>query len=159
VARRLAIVAGAVVVALTVFGVFVRWRVDPEVVRAAVEQQASAALGQPVKVGDVEWALSARPTVVLTNVQIGSPAAITLNGSQIALPVPVALGGTTGTTSTPAGDAATGLTCVSIDRISLSDIDVAERSTHVTPDMESSLSGDRLAVSRRRPPLRARQAW
>lgn len=67
-ARKLAIVAGIVVVVLIVLGILVRRMVDPEAVRVAVEQQASAALGQPVKVGGVDWALSARPKFVLTNV-------------------------------------------------------------------------------------------
>ena len=171
-ARKLAIVAGVVVVVLVVFGLVVRRMVDPEVVRAAVEQQASAALGQPVKVGAVDWALSARPRIVLTNVQVGSPAAIALNrvevstglrallskrverggvvisGSRISLPLPFALGGTTGRSSTPTSDAAAGLTFASIDRISLSDIDLAVGNAHLKLDLESSLSGDRLVVSR-----------
>ena len=73
---------------------------------------------------------------------------LVISGSRIMLPVPFVLGGTTGTSRTPTSDAAAGLTFASIDRISLSDIDLAVGNSHLTLDLESSLSGDRLAVSR-----------
>ena len=125
--RRLIIAALCVVVLLAVVvGVAVRRLTDPEVVRVAVERQASAAMGQPVSVGHVAWALSARPRVVLSDVRIGSPAAISIkqvevatglrallskrvengglvvSGSRIQLPLPFALGG-----GSPAAGAAT----------------------------------------------------
>ncbi|WP_239489811.1 AsmA-like C-terminal region-containing protein [Luteitalea sp. TBR-22] len=159
--------------ALALPGWLVRHLIDPETVRAAIEQQASAALGQPVRVGAVAWALSARPRVVLTDVQIGAPAAVTLHrvevttglrallsrrvegggleisGSRIVLPLPFTLGADT-TKAPPASGDAGGLTIASIDRISLRDVVLSVGSAQVALDLESSLSGERLTVSRLR---------
>jgi AsmA protein len=121
----------------------------------------------------VDRALSLRPRLVLRDVQIGKPAAITLrrvelatglrallskrvegaavviSGSRIQLPVPFALGGASGGGSAaPSSSAAAALTIASIDRISLNDIELAVGGTHLRLDVESSLAGDRLVVSR-----------
>jgi hypothetical protein len=174
--RRL-VIAAALLLALLVAGALVvRRLVSPEAIRAAVERQATAALGQPVKVGGVDWAVSARPRIVLTGVQVGAPAAITVNrvelttglrallsrrvehaalaisGSRLVLPLAISLGGggATPPASSPApeSDAPNSFTIVSIDRISLQEIDLVVGERQVRLEMESSLEGDRLAVSR-----------
>ena len=83
-ARKLLIVAFVLVALVVMGGLIVRRLVDPEALRAALERQATAALGQPVTVGSVDWSGLARPRVVLHEVQIGSPAAITLARVEVA---------------------------------------------------------------------------
>ena len=150
---------------------------NPEAIRAAVERQATEVFGQPVKVGGVDWAISARPRVVLTDVRVGSPAAITvsrvelttglrallskrvehadvsISASRILLPLPIFLGRARAATpraSSPAPEGSPGsaFTIVSVDRISLRDIDLVVGERQLRLDMECSLEGDRLAVSR-----------
>jgi AsmA protein len=173
-ARKILIATLVVLALLAAAAVVLRRLVDPEAVRAAVEQQATAALGQPVRVGAVDWAFSARPRVVFTDVQIGSPAAITLrrvelatglrallskrvegagivlSGSRIQLPLPFTLGGAGQADAQADGGIAAAFTIASIDRISLEDIELLVGDRHLRLDAESSLSGDRLAVSRLR---------
>jgi hypothetical protein len=146
---------------------------DPDAVRQAVEQQASVALGQPVKVGTVDWAVSVRPRAVLTDVEIGAPPAITLHrvelttglralfskrvegadlvisGSRIVLPLPKTWGHDEPpeTAAAAAADGPAALAIVSIDRLALDDIDLVSGTTHLRLDVESSLKGDRLEVS------------
>jgi hypothetical protein len=112
--------------------------------------------------------------VVLRNVQLGSPVAIaidrveltaslrallskrveragiTIAGSRITLPLPVGIGkgGAAGSKEPSAADGdAAPLTIGSIDRISLSDIELATGDNRMRLDVESSLAGDRLTVS------------
>jgi uncharacterized protein involved in outer membrane biogenesis len=114
-ARKLLIAALVLLALFVAAWVIVGRLLDPEAIRVAIEHQATSALGQPVKVGGVDRAISLRPRLVLRDVQIGSPAAITLrrvelatglrallskrvegaalvvSGSRIQLPVPFAL--------------------------------------------------------------------
>ena len=126
--------------------------------------------------------MSARPRVVLSGVQIGSPPAVTINrvelttglrallskrvehgavtiaGSRILLPLPISLGapsrvwgkpGASGQASpVPAGGGTSDFIIASIDHISLEDINLVVGDRQVRLDMQSSLIGDRLAVSR-----------
>jgi uncharacterized protein involved in outer membrane biogenesis len=174
VARKL-LFGGVVVLTLFVAaGLLVRRLVDPQVVAAAIERQGAAWLGHPVKVGGVNWAFSLRPRLVLHNVQIGVPAAIvidrleltasllgllsnrveragiTIAGSRIMLPLPAGLGasGGAGSHESPGVEGETApLTIASIDRVSLSDIELAAGDKRLRLDVESSLDGDRLVVS------------
>jgi hypothetical protein len=175
---RKVLAAAFVLLAILVAGALVARRlVNPEAIRAAVERQATEALRQPVKVGAVDWALSVRPRLVLSGVQVGDPVAITVSrvelttglrallskrlehgslsiaGSRIVLPLPISLGArgpaTPPSTSPPvAGGGTRDFVVASIDRISLSDIDLVVGGRQVRLDAESSLVGDRLAVSR-----------
>lgn len=156
-------------------GLLLRRLLDPEEVRAAVERQASAALGHPVKIGSIEWALSARPTVLLGDVRVGEPAAIQLHrvelttglralfskrveqaglvvtGSRVQLPLPFALGTSApvaGASSAGAAAAQAAFAIVSVDRIALRDIELWVGEQRLVLDVESSLSGQRLVVSR-----------
>jgi hypothetical protein len=67
-------------------------------------------------------------------------------GGRIQLPLPFQLG--SGATVAPPTDGDAALTIASVDRISLSDIELLSGNARVTFDLESSLSGDRLTVSR-----------
>lgn len=173
--RTLLIVAVALLAVLAAIGVFARRLLEPEAVRASLEQQASAAIGHPVKVAGIDWALSMRPRLVLTGIQVGDPPAITVDrlelttglrallskrvegaaivvsGSQITLPLPITLG--TGTAAgaaagaEPAGATASALVIDSIDRISLENIELIAEGKRLRLDAESSLAGDQLTVS------------
>jgi uncharacterized protein YhdP len=173
--RRILLVAAIVLlVLLAAVAIVIDRLLDPETVRGALESQASAAVGQPVKMSSVEWAILGRPRLVLSDIRIGDPPAITLNrvelttglrpllskrvedagiivsGSQITLPLPIAFGGDA--TAAPApGTASAGessaFTIASIDRISLEDIQLVAQGRRLRLDVESSLDGDRLEVS------------
>lgn len=173
--RTLLIVAVALVAVLAAAGVLARRLLDPEAVRAALEQQASAVIGQPVKVGAIDWAVSMRPRLLLTAIQIGDPPAITVDrlalttglrallskrvagaaivvsGSQITLPLPITLGTESASGSSPPADpaetAAAALVIDSIDRISLEHIELVAAGKQLRLDAESSLAGDHLTVS------------
>jgi uncharacterized protein involved in outer membrane biogenesis len=82
---RKVLLALAIVVVLVVVGsvLFVRSLLDPEHVRQALEGQASAALGQPVRIGSAELAFWPRAGVTLTGVVIGDPAALTLARTEV----------------------------------------------------------------------------
>jgi hypothetical protein len=176
--RRLLLIAAAVLLLLVVAaGLIARSLLDPDVVRAALEQQASAALGHPVRIATVDWAVSMRPRLTLSGVEVGEPAAITVDrialttglrgllskrvegagiavsGSRITLPLPLTFGGETpaASPSSAAGAAAApsgAFTIESIDRISLEDIQLVAQERQLRLDVESSLQGDRLEVSR-----------
>jgi uncharacterized protein involved in outer membrane biogenesis len=174
--RRLLLIAAVVLLALVVAaGLIARSLLDPDVVRAALEQQASAALGHPVRIATVDWAVSMRPRLTLSGVQLGEPAAITVDrialttglrgllskrvegagiavsGSKIVLPLPLALGGETPESPAGAGAATEqpeGFAIASIDRISLENIELVAQGRQLHLDVESSLNGDRLEVSR-----------
>ena len=173
--RRTVLMAALVVLALVVgASLAVSRLLAPDAVRAAVEQQASRALGQPVKVGAVEWAFSFRPRAVLTDVQIGAPPVISLHrvelaaglrglvsrrleqadltiaDSRIVLPLPFTLGADAPAEVAAAAtsDGAVPPVILSLDRIALSGIDLVSGARHLRLDLESSLRGDRLEVSR-----------
>lgn len=173
--RRPLLIAAVVVLAvLAAGGVLARRLLDPEVVRTALERQAAATLGQPVTLAAVDWAVSMRPRLVLSGVQIGEPPAITIDrveletglralvskrvagarivvsGSRLSLPLPIELGAAGGSGSAVAADpAATTSAFVidSIDRISLENIELGARDHRLRLDVESSLDGDRLIIS------------
>jgi uncharacterized protein involved in outer membrane biogenesis len=174
--RTLLIVAVALLALLAAIGVLARRLLDPDAVRASLEHQASAAIGHPVKVAGIDWAVSMRPRLVLTGIQIGDPPAITVDrlelatglralfskrvagaaivvsGSQITLPLPITFGAGSGSSSPAApagsaGGAASALAIDSIDRISLENIELVADGKRLRLDAESSLSGDHLTVS------------
>ncbi len=174
--RKLLIAAIVFLGIVVAGGLLARWLVNAEAIRAAVERQATEALGQPVTVDHVDWAVSARPRVVLTGVKVGSPAAITvsrvelttglrallskrvehgsvsISGSRIVLPLSINLAGSGPAAARPGspapeGNTTSAFTIASIDRISLSEIDLVAAGRQVRFDMQSSLVGDRLTVS------------
>ena len=173
--RRALLIAALVLLALVAaIGLVARRMLDREAVRSALEQQASAVIGHPVKVASVDWALSMRPRLVLSSIRVGEPPAITVDrielttglrallskrvagagivvsGSHLTLPLPIAFAADTppapGGAADPAGGA-TAFAIDSIDRISLEDIELDAHGSRLRLDLESSLEGDRLTVS------------
>src|SRR5687768_11035950 len=71
------LVIAVVVVALGAT-VFVYWFFSGDGLRRALEQQATAWLGQPVTVGRASAALFPRPAIRLGDVRVGDPARVTL---------------------------------------------------------------------------------
>jgi uncharacterized protein involved in outer membrane biogenesis len=78
----LAVVALVLVVVVGAF-VAVRALLDPETVRHAIETQGSAALGEPVRVGGASFSVWPRAGVDLSNLQVGEPAAVTLEHTSV----------------------------------------------------------------------------
>jgi uncharacterized protein involved in outer membrane biogenesis len=79
------ILALLALVALVLIGgaLYVRSLLDPDNVRQALERQASAALGQPVRIAGADLAFWPRAGVTLTGLAIGEPAALTLARTQV----------------------------------------------------------------------------
>ncbi len=171
--KVVAVLLVALLVAVGLAWIAVRRMLAPEAVRAALEQQATAALGQPVRIGAADLALSLRPRIVLSDVRIGSAAPLVIDrvsaatglrallsrrieeadfaiaGSRVHLPLPFAL--PTGGDSSPVTPSATpgaAITVVSVDRIVLEAIDLVVGQQRLRLDVESSLHGDRLDVAR-----------
>lgn len=129
-------------------------------VRAALAEQLTKALGQPVHVGGVAATIYPRVTMRLEEVTIGQPAriqvhtldvgtdfrallsrriehaALHLNGARIELPLPALGGGTTSPTpSTPASRSAP-VELVSIDEIVLKGVEIVSGSRSLRGDVE-----------------------
>ena len=74
----LSLVIAVVVVALSARGGFVYWFFSGDGLRLAIEQQATAWLGQPVTVGRARAGIFPRTAIHLGDVRIGEPARVTL---------------------------------------------------------------------------------
>lgn len=168
--RKLAVVAIVLLVLLLAGGVVARRLLDKDAIRAAVERQATAAVGQPVQVRDVEWTLAAFPRVVLRDVRIGAPPAavftrvelttglralfskrvehggVAVSGGHVDLPLPFPIGRGAAAPA-PAAAESGGFLVVSVDRISVRDLEVRVAGERVALELDSALDGDRLVVS------------
>ncbi|ODS54272.1 MAG: hypothetical protein ABS36_11395 [Acidobacteria bacterium SCN 69-37] len=164
-----------VVALVIVAGALLSWRAQAifssDLVRTTVAAQLSRALGQPVEVGAISAAIFPRVTMVLSDVRIGEPAAITLarldvgasarallsrriddaslrvDGATIALPLPAfALG--TDTTPTPADADEAPITLGSIDEIVLDDVTVTSGGRTLRGDVRIVPEGAGLRIDR-----------
>lgn len=165
--RRILLAVVALVVVLAVAtAAAVYWLLSGDGARAALERQATAWLGQPVRIGAANAQVFPRIGVQLTDVRVGEPASITLGSvelstglralfsrrienadvilanSRIAMPLPFELP-TSGTT----GDDPD-WQIVSMRTIRLDDVVVASRGREITVSVDSSLAGDTLALTR-----------
>lgn len=173
--RRLLIALGVIVVIALGLALTVRLLLSPESVRSAIEQQTSAALGMPVKVGAASARVWPRPGVTLSDVAVGEPAQITLQRARIStglgplllrrvedaeviiensrLDLPKllatlqALGGTDASAAGTSG-ASSGITIVNVKTIALSDVEIVAGDRQAMVSLESVLEGDRLDISR-----------
>lgn len=155
-------IAVAVVVLVLVLGLglffWARSVLGQDGVRNALADQLSKALGQPVKVAGVSATIYPRVTVTLTGVTIGEPerirvaaldvgtdfrallsrriehAALHLNGARIELPLPPMTLGSADSSST--SDSAAPVQLVSIDEVTLSDIQIVSRGRTVKGDID-----------------------
>jgi uncharacterized protein involved in outer membrane biogenesis len=167
------LVAGLVIVALVAGGLYFWARAifASETVRTAVERQLTDALGQPVRIGAMGATVLPRVTMTLEDVRIGEPARITagrlavgaslralisrrieqgsveLAGARIELPLPpFAIGGNDAADSADAAGAPVEI--VSIDRISLRDVQIVSGGRTLTGDVDLALAGQAVTIER-----------
>src|SRR4051795_3208084 len=77
--RRLALILGITVIAAGMLaGGFLYWLLAGSGVRVALERQASAWLGEPVRIGVARARLFPQPGLHLEQVQVGKPVRLTL---------------------------------------------------------------------------------
>ena len=164
----------AVVVVMLCAAGFVYWFFSGDGLRRAIEQQATAFLGQPVKIGRARAGVFPRTAIHLGDVRIGDPArvtladvdvstdfrellsrriqdaAITIANSRIEMPLPFTIpSGSEGETSAnTSGNTPSVVEIVSIRTIALDDIVVVSRGKEVRVSAESSLAGNRLTLRR-----------
>lgn len=142
--------------------------------RRTIEQQATAWLGQPVRIGRASAALFPRTAIRLGDVRVGDPvrvtlaevdvstdfrqllsrriqdADITIANSRIEMPLPFTIpsGGGDTAASPASGESSGGVEIVSIRSIALDNIDIVSRGKEVRLSADSSLAGDRLTIRR-----------
>jgi hypothetical protein len=171
--RKLLLSLVITVVAVTFSAaLFVYWFFSGDGLRRAIEQQASAFLGQPVKVGRARAGIFPRTAIHLGDVRIGEPArvtlaevdvstdfrellsrriqdaAITIANSRIEMPLPFSIpaGGEGDGSANTSADSTSAVEIVSIRTIALDDIVIVSRGKEVRVSAESSLTGDRLTL-------------
>ena len=157
--KRLVLVAVAVIVLAGVgLALLARYVFTGPNVRAAVEAQVSAALGQPVTIGGLGASVYPRVTMDLTDVTIGEPARIQLasvhvgtglralisrriehadvrvDGARLTLPLPSL--GASGTAAPAAGEGKPPVEIVSIDEIVLRGVEVVSGGRTLRGDIE-----------------------
>ena len=162
-----AVLIGLVVIAVGTYA-YVRLTLGADPVRTALEQQLSIRLGQPVRIGAAGASLFPRVAIDLSDVSVGSPAAIQLSsvhiavglrgllsrtideaevvasGGRVALPLPFPLVPAASSSGAPASSS--GITVVSVRTIALRDIVLTGSNRTLRVDLESSLAGDRLEI-------------
>ena len=167
--KILLIIAGAaaVVVIAAALGLYLFFSGDG--IRRTLEQQASAWLGQPVKIKAARGQLFPRPGIGLSDVEIGDPVQLTLanvdvstdlrgllnrriedgrvliSDSTVQFPLTLAVPaqGGPGAAESNAGG---GVQVVSIRDISLRDVQIRSRGREVRVSADSSLEADRLTI-------------
>jgi len=170
--RRFILIAALIV---TVAGAMaagaVYWFLSGDGVRAALERQAAAWLGQPVAIGSASARLFPRPAMALRDIRIGNPARVTLadvrlstglrsllsrriedadivlSNSRVELPLPFALPVSGANTNAPAARGG-GVEVVSVRAITLRDITIASRGREIKISADSSLSSAHLNLDR-----------
>ena len=144
-------------------------------VRVALEQRATAWLGQPVRIGRVTVRFLPRAGLRLDDVRVGEPVRLTLarvdlstdvrslmarriedgelvvSGSRVDMPLPFAVPALSAS-DTPAASAGVpgargGIGAISIRTITLRDVVIASRGREVRVSADCALAGGRLAIS------------
>ena len=138
-----------------------------DLVRSEIEQQLSSYLGQPVHIESASAAVFPRIAIDLHNATIGRPAvvqlgrirlvtglrgllsrrvenaAVVVDNGRVGWPLPFTFGAASGSSSgSPL------VTVASVGRIQLRNVTVATALPPITVDLDASLSGDRLDVTR-----------
>jgi hypothetical protein len=135
-------------------------------IRVALEQQATAFLGQPVKIATVGAQFWPRPGVTLEQVTVGEPArlvlgevgvstelsallrrriadgAISIRNTRLELPLPFAIP----TTSAAAASEPSSLTVESINSIGLDNVRIVSRGRELVLSVDSSFDGARVTI-------------
>jgi hypothetical protein len=170
--RILLVVVGALVLVVLVAAALVLWLFSGDGLRLAIEQQATAWLGQPVNIGQARAGIFPRTAIRLRDVRIGEPvrvtlaevdvstdfrellsrriqdADVTIANSRIEMPLPFTLpSGDGGAAPNTTGEsAAPSIQIVSIRSIALDDVVLVSRGKEVRASAESSLVGNRLTL-------------
>ncbi|MGH9347879.1 MAG: AsmA family protein, partial [Vicinamibacterales bacterium] len=159
-----------VILAVSAAGV-IYWFFSGDGVRRALEQQATAWIGQPVAIRSATARIFPRVGIELGDVRIGDPVRVTLarvevstglrpllsrriedaalivSDSRIEMPLPFSMPESGGASPAP-DDAGAGITVVSLRAITLRDIRIVSRGQEIELSADSSLSGSRLDLSR-----------
>ena len=141
-----------------------------DAVRAAMESQLAAALGQPVRVGSMGATVFPRVTMTLNDVRIGDPIRITarrldvgtalrallsrrieqgsvkLIGARVELPLRSLAAADS--TAAPAASSSAPVEIVSIDAISLDDVEIVSGGRTLRGNIQMAVSGRRLEIRR-----------
>jgi hypothetical protein len=170
--RILLFTAGALVVVVLCAALLVFWLFSGDGLRLAIEQQATAWLGQPVTIGQARAGIFPRTAIRLRDVRVGDPvrvalaevdvstdfrellsrriqdADVTIANSRIEMPLPFTVPSGDGGAAPNASAEATGggVQIVSIRSIALDDIVVVSRGKEVRVSAQSSLVGNRLTL-------------
>lgn len=168
----LAVAVGVVLIALVVT-IAVRLLFDAENVRATIERQVAAAVGEPVSVGGASLSVWPRAGVTITDLAIGDPprltlgqtelstalrallsrriedAELTIKQSELNLPELLAVAGRAGSLpgeGQTAGGETPALTVVNIRRILFSDVAIVAGDRRAVLNLDAALLGDRLEI-------------
>jgi hypothetical protein len=168
--RTLLLVLAVLVVIAAGMYFFANRVLGSELVRSALEQQLASRFGQPVHIGSVNASLFPRVAVNLHDVAIGEPAAVQLGDvrvvtglrglfsrtitdaevivsrSRLSLPLPFALVPATGAEAP--STKGSGFTVTSIRVINLREIDLVAGKQALRINLDASIDGDRLNISR-----------
>jgi uncharacterized protein involved in outer membrane biogenesis len=166
--KKLLLIGATIITLLILTTVAVRLWLGSDAIRIAIERQASAALGTPVKIGSATATVFPRLGLDLREVQIGEPAEaqverfwiatgfdllvnrrvedadIHLSGGHVNAEIVAGLGAL----AAPQSAVESGpLTIVSIRSIRLDDVIVVAGTEQIPTDLAGSLNGDRFEVS------------
>ena len=141
-----------------------------DTVRRAVEAQLTSALGQPVRIGGIGATVFPRVTMTLSDVRIGEPARITasrldvgtalgalisrrieqgsvrLHDARIELPLPTSTNGAP--PAAPESSSSPAVEIVSVDEISLDDVEIVSGGRTLRGTVEMSVAGKRIDIRR-----------
>jgi uncharacterized protein involved in outer membrane biogenesis len=164
--RLILLLTVLVVTVLAAAGGFAYWMLAGDGVRQALERQASAWLGQPVRIALATPRLFPTPGLRLERVQIGDPVRLTLGtvdvssdgrallsrriehasiavaDSRIDMPLPFTLPDSSGARTSGNG----AMTVASIDSINLRDVAITSRGRELTVSADSALTRSRLVL-------------
>ena len=170
--RKVLLVIAAIVVLVIVAATLAGyWLFSGDAIRAAIEEQASAWLGQPVRIGEASVGVFPRASVRLRDIQVGEPAQVTLAEVRLATNLRALFGRRIEDASVviadsliqmplsfaiPTGDAdaageeegAPAIELVSVGEISLQNVRIASRGQEITVSADSALEGTRLTIAR-----------
>jgi uncharacterized protein involved in outer membrane biogenesis len=169
--RKLLPVLAILIVLVAIAGaLFVRGRIGGDLVRQALERELTTRVGQPVRIGALSASFLPRVALTLRQVTIGGSDATIgridvgsgLRGliarrvedaelivSDGRIPVQLALGLAAAAASPgPSSDSGTGFTIQSVRTLAFRHVEIVAGERSVLVDLESSLAGDRLEVTR-----------
>lgn len=148
------------------------WFLSGDGIRLALERQATAWLGQPVRIESAAAQLFPRIALQLGNVRVGDPVRVTLadvevstglrallarrvedaeiivSDSRVEMPLPFSLPAQHEAEDAPVAGDDGGITVVSISGITLRNIRVVSRGREIVVSADSALHGSRLDLSR-----------